>query len=126
MLATIDEPFRRELSWIALIAEASHFELVTHRVKPVMDYGGVTQVTFGGSGSRQFKSIFPQLCRNIAQINPHASVDDLREGFDATVLSALAGEEFVRPVPLQEGWGGGFEVIRLIDGRMTRTYLKIV
>jgi hypothetical protein len=119
-LNALDEPSKRELSWIALIANQSTTTLLTNGVEPLENYGQITEVTFSGSGSKQFRSIFPQLCKNIVKANPNASTDALREGFDATVLSAFAGEEFLGPIPLQEGWGGGLEVIRVVDGRMVR------
>src|SRR5262249_20426880 len=81
ILDAIDEPAKRELSWIALIANGSTTKLLTHRVEPLRSYGEVSQVTFAGSGSKQFRSIFPQLCKNIIRANPHASFEDLRWGF---------------------------------------------
>jgi hypothetical protein len=120
MLDALDEPIKRDLSWIALVATGSDCTLLTHRVEPLRDYGPITHVTFGGSGSGQFSHIFPQLCRNILEVNPDATVEVMREGFVATVLGALAGEEFDRPLPLQEGWGGGFEVVKLVDGPMSK------
>jgi len=120
ILEGLDEPIKQELSWIALVATRSGYALATHRVAPIRDYGPITHVTFAGSGGAQFGHIFPQLCSNILAANPTATVEELRGGFDATVFSSLTGEEFDRPVSLQEGWGGGFEVVRLLDGRMTR------
>jgi hypothetical protein len=117
MLASLDRQATRDLSWIGLAANDSISRLLPHRVGPLRKYGQITEVTFGGSGRKQFGYMFPQLCRNVRPVGSGKARDD---GFTASVMSALMGEEFDRPVHLQEGWGGGFEVVRLVGGHVVR------
>ena len=61
--------------------------------------------------------MFSQLCRNVVPIAPGHATDD---GFTASVISAALGEEIDRPLHLLEGWGGGFEAVRLVGGNLIR------
>lgn len=114
---SLDQQIKRDLSWIALSSNDSGSQLMMHGAERLREYGPVTEVTFCGSGKKKFQQIFYQLCRNLVPVGPGEAPDS---GFTAGVLGAFSGEEFDRPVHLQEGWGGGFEVVRLVGGRMTR------
>jgi hypothetical protein len=117
MFDSLDQGIKRDLSWISLTSSDSGSRLLTHSVGRLREYGKITEVTCAGSGRKQFQHIFPQLCRNVLPVGSGHSRDD---GFTASVVSAFLGEEFDRPVHLQEGWGGGFEVVRLVGGYITR------
>jgi hypothetical protein len=57
---------------------------------------------------------------NVKSLNREADTKDLALGFDLNLISALSGEEFVSPLPLQQGWGGGLEVARMAEGRIRK------
>jgi hypothetical protein len=116
----IDSSFRNDLSLIALVASPTGCELITFEVGYPQDYGPITQVACAGSGKKTFRELLSQFSSNVMTANPTASLDDLRNSFDFTLLSALAGEEFASTIPLQRGWGGGFEVVRFIEGQLQK------
>ncbi len=116
----IDNSLRKNLSLIALVASPTGCELIAFGVERPQDCGPITQIACAGSGKKTFRELLSQFSSNVMMASPTASLDDLRNSFDFTVLSALAGEEFASTIPLQRGWGGGFEVVRFMDGRLQK------
>jgi hypothetical protein len=120
VIDSIDETSKNNLSFIAIISTLLNNTLITHRVPPQTECGEITQVLCAGSGRRTFIETLKQHWENLKIANPHAPPDHLRESFDWNLISTLSGEEFASTAPLQRGWGGGFEIIRLMEGRLMK------
>jgi hypothetical protein len=120
LIDNIDEPLRNNLSLIAAIATPRGARLIMHRVEAPRDYGDITEVVAAGSGRAIFHELTRQQAATVRQYNPGAGEEELRHGYDANLLGSLYGEEFATTMPLQNGWGGGFELARLENGRFVK------
>jgi hypothetical protein len=116
VIDAIDDRRKNDLALIALVATANAAELVTHRTRPPVDFEQIAQVVCAGSGRDIFLGIVEQHSSNLTVANPNANLEDLRNSFDWNLVSTLSGEEFSSTIPLQRGWGGGFEIIRFEEG----------
>jgi hypothetical protein len=120
MMENVDDALKDDLSLIALVLTDGRSEIICHRTQAVPDVEPITDIACAGTGSAEFREIIGQLARNIRPTNSSATDAELREGFDLTLISALNGEEFASPRPLQRGWGGSFELIRFRNGGLEK------
>lgn len=116
----IDEYRKNKINLIAMVGTSGNCTLICHRISPPQDFGTISSVACAGSGSQEFLEILKQHAENIEPLNAGIRIDELASGFDLNLISALSGEEFVSTLPLQRGWGGGFEIVRLLGGEIQR------
>jgi hypothetical protein len=111
---------KNDLSLLVFVATDVGTQLIAHRTHELKSVGQISAIACAGSGTPVLAELLGQFSANAARTNPSASVDDLRNGFDMTLLTGLHSEEFSTTTPVRMGWGGGFEVARYIDGAMTK------
>jgi hypothetical protein len=116
----IDDSRKDELHLIAIVAAGNDAALITHRASLPQEFGPISRIVCAGSGSDPFLEILKQHAENALEPNLGAHVDEHRKGFDLNLISALSGEEFASPLPLQKGWGGAFEVVRVVAGKVSK------
>lgn len=116
----IEDSLKNELSLIIAVALADGVHLITRHVEQPRFYGDITDVVAAGSGMAVFHELMVQQAATIRQYNPGASDEVLRLGFDANLVGSLFGEEFLTPVSLLRGWGGGFEIAQFRNGAFVK------
>ncbi|QWG24050.1 hypothetical protein KMZ93_03720 [Bradyrhizobium sediminis] len=109
-----------DLSIIAMVAHDGQCSLVTHRVDPPTDYGVAENVVCSGSGSNTFRELISQHAANLEVLFPNLSKEEQGANFDLNLVGSMQSEEFSSPSGILAGWGGGFEVARLSDGRISK------
>ena len=119
----LDNIERERIDKISLIAMVSHggeCSLVTHRVDGPVDYGVAKSVVCSGSGSSTFCEIIGQHAANLEVLHPNLSNEERGANFDLNLLGSMQSEEFSSPSGILAGWGGGFEVAQLSNGRISK------
>lgn len=67
-----------------------------------------------------FRELISQQGANIGILFPNLSKKELGASSDLNLIGSMQGEEFSSPQGIEAGWGGGFEVARLSDGRISK------
>lgn len=121
-LTAIEPERKNDLSYIVCGIDAQGLQhLFWHDAIGPNNIGPMGEVVCAGSGTRTFLDIASQFSGNVLLLNPTAATQEFMQGFDIGFVAALAGEEFSSPAGLQDGWGGGYEIIREDAGRFRKT-----
>jgi hypothetical protein len=120
ILDNIESERISDLSIIAMVAHDGQCSLITHRVDRPTNFGSAKNVVCSGSGSNTFRELIGQQGTNIGILFPNLSKEELGASFDLNLIGSMQGEEFSSPHGIQAGWGGGFEVARLSNHRISK------
>jgi hypothetical protein len=120
ILGSIEGERINDLSIIAMVAHEGQCSLITHRTTRPLDYGAAEGVICSGSGSDTFRELIGQQGTNIRELFPSLSREELGAEFDLNLVGSMQGEEFLSPQGIEAGWGGGFEIARLINNRIAK------
>src|SRR5579859_2419584 len=115
------EPARIDkISLIGMISHGGTCSLIAHRVDAPADYGVAKHVVCSGSGSSIFREIIEQFAENLDVLHPNLSNVERGANFELNLAGAMQSEEFTSPRGILAGWGGGFEVAQLSNGRISK------